>query len=102
MFVVDDVDEVLIIMDIFEEDSLFLKYIEDIIIFLVFIERNFGDILKKVIRNGDMVNVNFDWREVVFYSDDRVEYELWIISNDECGVKCEMLMGYMKEFKGVV
>lgn len=31
---------------------------------------------------------------------DRVEYELWTNSNDECGVKCDMLMEFVKDFKG--
>ncbi|KAL2465866.1 Vacuolar-sorting receptor 3 [Abeliophyllum distichum] len=46
-----------------------------------------------------MVNVNLDWREAVPHPDDRVEYELWTNSNDECGVKCDMLMEFVKDFK---
>ncbi|KAE8703115.1 Vacuolar-sorting receptor 1 [Hibiscus syriacus] len=52
------------------------------------------------ISGGDMVNVNLDWPEAVPHPDDRVEYELWINSNDECGVKCDILMGFVKDFKG--
>ncbi|KAF2294462.1 hypothetical protein GH714_011618 [Hevea brasiliensis] len=47
-----------------------------------------------------MVNVNLDWREAVPHPDDRVEYELWTNSNDECGVKCDMLMEFVKDFRG--
>ena len=43
---------------------------------------------------------NLDWREAVPHPDDRVEYELWTNSNDECGVKCDMLMEFVKDFKG--
>ncbi|KAK9697141.1 hypothetical protein RND81_08G017600 [Saponaria officinalis] len=100
VLVADDVDEALITMDTPEEDSTSAKYIENITIPSALIEKSFGQTLKKSINNGDMVNVNLDWREAVPHPDDRVEYELWTTSNDECGVKCEMLMGFMKEFKG--
>lgn len=100
VLVADDVEEALITMDTPEEDISSAKYIENITIPSALIERSFGDVLKKSYNNGDMINVNLDWREAVPHPDDRVEYELWTTSNDECGVKCEMLMGFMKEFKG--
>ncbi|CAI0472027.1 unnamed protein product [Linum tenue] len=81
VLVADDIDEALITMDTPQEDG-------------------FSDILKKSLSNGDMVNVNLDWREAVPHPDDRVEYELWTNSNDECGVKCDMLMEFVKDFKG--
>ncbi|KAH9608087.1 hypothetical protein KSS87_014650 [Heliosperma pusillum] len=100
VLVADDVAEALITMDTPEEDSTSAKYIENITIPSALIEKSFGETLKKSINKGDMVNVNLDWREAVPHPDDRVEYELWTTSNDECGVKCEMLMGFMKDFKG--
>ncbi|KAJ8439607.1 hypothetical protein Cgig2_017174 [Carnegiea gigantea] len=100
VLVADDVDEALITMDTPEEDSSSAKYIENITIPSALIERSFGETLKKALNNADMVNVNLDWREAVPHPDARVEYELWTTSNDECGVKCDMLMGFVKEFKG--
>ena len=47
-----------------------------------------------------MVNINLDWRESVPHPDDRVEYELWTNSNDECGVKCDTQLEFAKNFKG--
>ncbi|KAK1565675.1 hypothetical protein Q3G72_032333 [Acer saccharum] len=38
--------------------------------------------------------------KTVPHPDDRVEYELWTNSNDECGVKCDMLMHFVKDFRG--
>ncbi|KAK8311991.1 hypothetical protein V6Z12_D01G009700 [Gossypium hirsutum] len=87
-------------MDNPEEDSSSAKYIENITIPSALIEKTFGETLKKAISGGDMVNVNLDWREAVPHPDDRVEYELWTNSNDECGVKCDMLMAFVKDFKG--
>ncbi|GMJ05585.1 vaculolar sorting receptor 3, VACUOLAR SORTING RECEPTOR 3, binding protein of 80 kDa 2;2 [Hibiscus trionum] len=100
VLVVDDIEEELITMDAPEEDRSAAKYIENITIPSALIEKTFGDTLKKAISGGDMVNVNLDWRESVPHPDDRVEYELWTNSNDECGVKCDILMGFVKNFKG--
>ncbi|KAG5005207.1 hypothetical protein JHK82_029235 [Glycine max] len=100
VLVSDDIEEKLITMDTPEEDGSSAKYIENITIPSALIEKSFGEKLKVAISNGDMVNVNLDWREAVPHPDDRVEYELWTNSNDECGVKCDMLMEFVKDFKG--
>ncbi|XP_038983392.1 vacuolar-sorting receptor 1-like [Phoenix dactylifera] len=100
VLVVDDKDEPLITMDLPREDDEAAKYIQNITIPSALIDKNFGEKLKKAVRSGEMVNVNLDWREAVPHPDDRVEYELWTNSNDECGPKCNMLMDFIKEFKG--
>ncbi|CAN1141434.1 Vacuolar-sorting receptor 3 [Linum perenne] len=87
-------------MDTPQEDGSSATYVQNITIPSALIEKSFSDTLKKSLSNGDMVNVNLDWREAVPHPDDRVEYELWTNSNDECGVKCDMLMQFVKEFKG--
>ncbi|RRT57887.1 hypothetical protein B296_00044068 [Ensete ventricosum] len=101
VLVVDDKNEPLITMDLPREDDEAAKYIENITIPSALIDKKFGEQLKKAVRSGEMVNVNLDWREAVPHPDDRVEYELWTNSNDECGTKCDMLMDFLKEFKGV-
>ncbi|KAJ1397293.1 PA domain [Sesbania bispinosa] len=100
VLVADDIEEKLITMDTPEEDGSSAKYIENITIPSALIEKSFGEKLKNAISGGEMVNVNLDWREAVPHPDDRVEYELWTNSNDECGVKCDMLMEFVKDFKG--
>ncbi|MBA0727357.1 hypothetical protein Golax_000354 [Gossypium laxum] len=100
VLVADNIEEALITMDTPEEDSSSSKYIENITIPSALIQKSFGEALKKAISGADMVNVNLDWRESVPHPDDRVEYELWTNSNDECGVKCDMLMEFVKDFKG--
>ncbi|XP_073148963.1 vacuolar-sorting receptor 3-like [Henckelia pumila] len=100
VLVADDVEEALITMDSPEEDGSSANYIKNITIPSALIDKSFGEKLKKAISGGDMVNVNLDWREAVPHPDDRVEYELWTNSNDECGVKCDMLMEFVKSFKG--
>ncbi|KAE8687695.1 Vacuolar-sorting receptor 1 [Hibiscus syriacus] len=100
VLVADDIEEPLITMDTPEKDSASARYIENITIPSALIQKTFGEALKKAASGGDMVNVNLDWRESVPHPDDRVEYELWSNSNDECGVKCDMLMEFLKDFKG--
>ncbi|KAF3562709.1 hypothetical protein DY000_02011875 [Brassica cretica] len=100
VLVADNVDEPLITMDTPEEDAASAKYIENITIPSALVTKGFGEKLKKAIGGGDMVNLNLDWREAVPHPDARVEYELWTNSNDECGVKCDMLMEFVKDFKG--
>ncbi|KAK1560212.1 hypothetical protein Q3G72_023628 [Acer saccharum] len=100
VLVADDIEEALITMDTPAEDISSAKYIENITIPSALIDKGFGEILKKELSAGEMVNVNLDWREAVPHPDDRVEYELWTNSNDECGVKCDMLMHFVKDFRG--
>ncbi|CAN1288896.1 Vacuolar-sorting receptor 3 [Linum perenne] len=100
VLVADNIDEALITMDNPEESGAIAKYVENITIPSALIEKSFSNILRKSLSNGDMVNVNLDWREAVPHPDDRVRYELWSNSNDECGVKCDMLMEFVKDFKG--
>ncbi|XP_073045597.1 vacuolar-sorting receptor 3-like [Primulina eburnea] len=100
VLVADNIEEALITMDSPEEDGSSANYIKNITIPSALIDKTFGEKLKKAISGGDMVNVNLDWREAVPHPDDRVEYELWTNSNDECGVKCDMLMEFVKNFKG--
>ncbi|CAK9180848.1 unnamed protein product [Ilex paraguariensis] len=100
VLVADDIEEALITMDSPEEDRSSAKYIENITIPSALIEKGFGENLKKAISGGDMVNVNLDWREAVPHPDDRVEYELWTNTNDECGIKCDMMKEFVNDFKG--
>ncbi|KAI3903267.1 hypothetical protein MKW98_031921 [Papaver atlanticum] len=100
VLVADDTDEQLITMDSSQDGGASAKFIENITIPSALINKDFGEKLKKAISGGDMVNVNLDWREAVPHPDERVEYELWSNSNDECGPKCNMLMEFVKDFKG--
>lgn len=100
VLVADNLDEALITMDTPEEEGSTAKYIQNITVPSALIGKSFGEKLKEALAGGEMVNVNLDWREAVPHPDDRVEYELWTNSNDECGIKCDMLMEFVKDFKG--
>uniref|UniRef100_A0A804R994 EGF-like calcium-binding domain-containing protein n=1 Tax=Zea mays TaxID=4577 RepID=A0A804R994_MAIZE len=82
VLVVDDKSEPLITMDNPEEGK---EHLEN---------------LKKSAENGDMLSVLLDWRESLPHPDERVEYEFWTNSNDECGPKCDMQMDFVRSFRG--
>ncbi|BAT80217.1 hypothetical protein LR48_Vigan468s004000 [Vigna angularis] len=100
VLVTDSIDESLITMDSPEESSDADGYIEKIVIPSALIEKSFGDSLKDALKNKDEVLLRIDWRESVPHPDNRVEYEFWTNSNDECGARCEEQMNFVKSFKG--
>ncbi|KAF0913663.1 hypothetical protein E2562_023763 [Oryza meyeriana var. granulata] len=98
ILVVDNKLEPLITMD--NPDDAGTEHLENITIPSVLITKKLGDDLKKSAENGDMVSVLLDWRESLPHPDERVEYEFWTNSNDECGPKCDMQMDFVKSFRG--
>jgi len=101
ILVADDRDETLITMDTPEEGNVVNDdYIEKINIPSALISKSLGDRIKKALSDGEMVHINLDWREALPHPDDRVEYELWTNSNDECGPKCDNQINFVKSFKG--
>ncbi|XP_057971054.1 vacuolar-sorting receptor 1-like isoform X1 [Malania oleifera] len=100
ILVADDKIEPLITMDTPEEENAGADYVQKISIPSALISKSFGDKIKKALSNGEMVNINLDWRESLPHPDERVEYELWTNSNDECGPKCDSQIDFVKTFKG--
>ena len=101
ILVADDKAETLITMDTPEEGKANDDYVDKISIPSALISKSLGDSIKQALSDGEMVNINLDWRESLPHPDDRVEYELWTNSNDECGPKCDSLINFLKDFKGV-
>ncbi|XWS35420.1 hypothetical protein CRYUN_Cryun21dG0124700 [Craigia yunnanensis] len=100
ILVADSKDEPLITMDTPEEEKASAEYLQNITIPSALINKSLGDSIKKAITSGEMVNMNLDWRESLPHPDERVEYEFWTNSNDECGPKCDSQMEFVKNFKG--
>ncbi|CAN6453795.1 unnamed protein product [Victoria cruziana] len=100
VLVVDDRDEPLITMESPEEESQSEAYVRNITIPSALIERSFGESLKKALNKGQEVVIKIDWQESMPHPDNRVEYELWTNSNDECGVRCDEQMEFVKNFRG--
>ncbi|XP_039126895.1 vacuolar-sorting receptor 6-like [Dioscorea cayenensis subsp. rotundata] len=101
VLVADSMDEPLITMDTPSETGDSEDYVEKITIPSVLVNRAFGESLKKALAQGsDEVVVKLDWRESMPHPDERVEYELWTNSNDECGTRCDEQMNFIKNFRG--
>ncbi|KAH7366427.1 hypothetical protein KP509_18G077500 [Ceratopteris richardii] len=100
VLVADDREEPLITMDSPTEDTVAADFLDNITIPSALIEKSLGDKLKKAIGNNEMVSCKLDWRESVPHPDERVEYEFWTSSNDECGVRCQTQTEFVKNFKG--
>ncbi|KAL9239237.1 hypothetical protein vseg_013577 [Gypsophila vaccaria] len=100
VLVADSIDEPLITMDSPEESSDADGFIEKLDIPSVLIERSFGDSIKEALKSGNEVVIKLDWSESMPNPDGRVEYELWTNGNDECGVRCDEQIDFIKEFKG--
>ncbi|KAA3484235.1 vacuolar-sorting receptor 1-like isoform X1 [Gossypium australe] len=100
ILVADNQDESLITMDTPEEKNASAEYLQNITIPSALISKSLGDSLKKAITFGEMVKISLDWTESLPHPDERVEYEFWTNSNDECGPKCDSQMEFVKNFKG--
>ncbi|XP_050234981.1 vacuolar-sorting receptor 1-like [Mercurialis annua] len=100
ILVADDKMEPLITMDTPEEENANADYLQKINIPSALITKALGDSIKKALSGGEMVNINLDWTEALPHPDERVEYEFWTNSNDECGPKCDSQLDFVKNFKG--
>lgn len=100
ILVADDRVEPLITMDTPEDGDTQPDYLQNISIPSALISKGLGDRIKKVVANGEMVSINLDWREALPHPDERVEYEFWTNSNDECGLKCLSQLNFVRNFKG--
>eukprot|EP00850_Spirogloea_muscicola_P020658 SM000222S06999 [mRNA] locus=s222:89160:93034:- [translate_table: standard] len=76
------------------------QYVNNITIPSALLAKNTTDAIKTALRK-DVVHVSLDWTEALPHPDNRVEYELWTNSNDECGQKCDMQIQFVRDFKGV-
>ncbi|XWS09511.1 hypothetical protein CRYUN_Cryun40dG0090800 [Craigia yunnanensis] len=100
ILIVDSKDEPLITMDTPEEENARAEYLQNIAIPSALISKSLGDSIKKALTSREIVSINLDWRESLPHPDERVEYEFWTNSNDECGLKCDSQIEFVKNFKG--
>ncbi|KAI7745630.1 hypothetical protein M8C21_033476, partial [Ambrosia artemisiifolia] len=90
----------LLTMDLPEHDPT-ATYLENLTISSVFITNSLGISIKKALEDINPVLVTLDWTEALPHPDERVEYEFWTNSNDECGLKCDNQLKFVKTFKKV-
>ncbi|KAF8365048.1 hypothetical protein HHK36_032949 [Tetracentron sinense] len=100
VLVADNIDEPLITMESPMDSMDTDGYVEKIRIPSALIDRSFSNSLKKSLQQGEEVLIKLDWTESMPHPDERVEYEFWTNSNDECGARCNEQMKFVKHFKG--
>ena len=100
ILVADNRPEPLITMDAPEDETADAEYLQNITIPSALLSRSLGSAIKTAINQGEPVRISLDWREALPHPNDRVAYELWTNSNDECGSKCDAQIRFLKRFKG--
>ncbi|XP_052151875.1 vacuolar-sorting receptor 7-like [Oryza glaberrima] len=101
VLVADGVDEPLLTMDSPEEETPDMAFLANITVPSALVTKQFGDALRAAASAADdEVVVRLDWRESMPHPDERVEYELWTNSNDECGPRCDEQAAFVGAFRG--
>merc|ERR1712159_917583 len=100
VLIVDDVDEPLVTMDA-AADAETGRYVRNISIPTGLVRKVDGELFESAISNGETVVGTMDWHDVLPHPDSRVEWELWIETNDECGYKCETQNAFLRDFKPI-
>ncbi|CAM6098901.1 unnamed protein product [Calypogeia fissa] len=101
VLVADDRDEELITMDSPDEGQDNVAYVDNITIPSALIKEDLGVKMKNYLKTGaGALNIKLDWSESLPHPDERVEYEFWTNSNDECGPKCDAQVDFVKNFRG--
>ncbi|KAG8066230.1 hypothetical protein GUJ93_ZPchr0004g40201 [Zizania palustris] len=105
VLVADSADEPLLTMDSPEEETPDMAFLANITVPSALVTKAFGDALRaaasKAAAAGDgEVVVRLDWRESMPHPDERVEYEFWTNSNDECGPRCDEQAAFVRAFRG--
>ncbi|KAF0894036.1 hypothetical protein E2562_033916 [Oryza meyeriana var. granulata] len=102
VLVADSADEPLLTMDSPEEETPDMAFLSNITVPSALVRKPFGDALRAAAskEGGDEVVVRLDWRESMPHPDERVEYEFWTNSNDECGPRCDEQAAFVGAFRG--
>nr|CAB3488224.1 unnamed protein product [Digitaria exilis] len=104
VLVADAVDEPLLTMDTPEDETPDMAFLSNITIPSALITKRLGDALRRAAvfstSESEEVVVRLDWSESMPHPDERVEYELWTNSNDECGPRCDEQAAFVRAFKG--
>ncbi|KAL3159117.1 hypothetical protein ABBQ32_011113 [Trebouxia sp. C0010 RCD-2024] len=78
-----------------------LRYLRNITIPAAFITKSAGDALKELVTKTpsgqEEVIVVMDWTDALPKAD-KVEWEFWTNSNDQCGAVCDVQKEFIKEF----
>ena len=100
LIVVDSVNEPLVTMDV-GDDEQSSQYAANISIPVGLITKRDGDAFKGVLTAGTSVLAVLDWTDILPHPDERVEWEFWTNSGDECGPKCDQQKQFLSDFRPI-
>ena len=64
---------------------------------MALITKQVGNVLEGVLSQGHNVLVTLNWTDVMPHPDERVEWELWTNSGDECGPSCDAQKTFIRD-----
>jgi len=100
VMIVDNIAETLVTMDAGDDEET-SKYVNNISVPVGLITLADGQRLETVLGAGNKVLVMLNWTDVLPHPDERVEWEFWTNSGDECGAKCDAQKAFIREFSAV-
>jgi hypothetical protein len=102
VMIVDDRYESLVTMDAADDDET-SQYVNNISVPVGLILKSTGDLIEPILGgdNPEPVLVMLNWTDVLPHPDERVEWEFWTNSGDNCGAKCDQQKGFIRDFAPV-
>eukprot|EP00217_Crustomastix_stigmatica_P016077 CAMPEP_0183792688 /NCGR_PEP_ID=MMETSP0803_2-20130417/2733_1 /TAXON_ID=195967 /ORGANISM="Crustomastix stigmata, Strain CCMP3273" /LENGTH=687 /DNA_ID=CAMNT_0026037053 /DNA_START=123 /DNA_END=2186 /DNA_ORIENTATION=- len=100
LLVVDNRNETLITMDTGSDDES-QRIARLLQIPAMLVNWRVGHQIEGFLLGATKVVVNLDWTDVVPAPDERVEWEFWSNSDDNCGVKCDNQKAFIRDFAPV-
>ncbi|KAL4442405.1 hypothetical protein ABPG77_004989 [Micractinium sp. CCAP 211/92] len=102
VMVADHTEEPLLTMAIPEDRPEVAALVQEISIPVVLVAKSVGDSIKSALQASGAaqpeVVVELDWRESIAHPDARVEWELWLTSQDACGRACNSTRTFLQTF----
>ena len=100
VIIVDDRDEPLLTPDAANDEGTG-SYVDNITIPAALARKVDGSKFEAEIARNERVMGTMDWHDVLPHPDERVEWELWAETNDECGHTCQQQNAFMRDFKPI-
>merc|ERR1712216_296342 len=100
VIIVDDREEPLLTPDAANDEGTG-SYVDNITIPAALARKVDGSKFEAEIARNERVMGTMDWHDVLPHPDERVEWELWAETNDECGHTCQQQNAFMRDFKPI-
>ena len=98
--IVDNIAETLVTMDAADDEAT-AQYVQNISVPVGLITLDTGRKIETVLGAGSKVLVMLNWTDVLPHPDERVEWEFWTNSGDNCGTKCDAQKAFIRDFSTV-